>query len=316
MPINIVVLAATRANGSEMIELSQKAAVVVEPPAGAELLDTAAFSFGNASYIAALWNGQNAMSVLSVSSRGDNVALVPAANLQLSGKADLLESFVLGNIPYLAAYRRDKGIFDFYPVQPDLTCPFSYRFFRNHAPGVTAGFTTVKLFTVQGGVAYMGYNKQTGDVAVYTLSVIATSPPGIAPLLSLCVWDHQWAPGWTRFAFFQWGGGNFFLKTNTDKPNVNVDHLSDNPANGTVEVGSKLKLTDDQVLSIVEPFTLGSEDPYFITYRPDGHITLNRFRGDGQSWTVAGEFDAPAGAVKILPIRTSTQQLFVLCIPE
>jgi hypothetical protein len=63
---------------------------------------------------------------------------------------------------------------------------------------------------------------------------------------------HAAAPGWTRFAFFQYGGANFFLKTNTAKSNVNIDHFNDVLSMGTVEIGSKLDLPDAQTLNNVE----------------------------------------------------------------
>jgi hypothetical protein len=316
MSMKIVVLAATLTDSLNQVEVSQRSLSSIETPVGAVLLDAASLVIGADSYLVTYFKGEAVAPLVKISDNGNQATLTAEANLQIGDKFDLIESFVLGNNPYLLAYRRDKGIFNFFPVESNLTCPTTYRFFRNHDPGITAGFTTVKLFTAQSGMAYLGYNQQTGNTAIYTLSVTSTSPTGVAPLLSLCVWSHQWAPGWTRFAFFQWGGGNFFLKTNTAKPNVNIDHVLDNLADGMVEVGNLLDLTDAQQLSIVEPFTMVQGDPYFLTYRPDGHITLNRFHGDGKSWTTVGEFDAPPGVTQIVPIQLSNAQLFVLCITD
>ena len=72
------------------------------------------------------------------------------------------------------------------------------------------------------------------------------------------------AKGWTRFAWFTWGGQNFFLKTNTWKPNVNIDHMSSVLSQGSSEVGSHLDLKDAQKLDIVHPFIVGEGDPPFL----------------------------------------------------
>jgi hypothetical protein len=141
-------------------------------------------------------------------------------------------------------------------------------------------------------------------VATYLLSVTAASAAGVPPLLLTPVWSHQWAKGWTRFAFFQFGGENFFLKTNTWKPNVNIDHVLDNLAGGTVEVATQLNdaLKDAQDLDIVQPITLAEGDPYFVTYKNDGPMTLNRFHADCLGWTTVASWSSKPGATQVVPL--------------
>lgn len=234
-----------------------------------------------------------------------------AATVTVGAGWDIVEGFVFANTGHLMTYRADKGQFCFFPLNDQLGCTQKYLFYRNHAPGTSQGFTMVKPFVLGGGIVFMGYNFDTGAVAMYTLTATATSPAGIAPLFGLCVWDHAWAKGWTRFAFFALGGAMFFLKTNTAVPNVNIDHILDNPATGTIEVATKMNLTDAQQLSVVEPFYLNDGDPHFIAYRPDGPTVLYRIHSDCQGWSQMGTSSAIPNATKIVPARVSGQQLFL-----
>ena len=73
---------------------------------------------------------------------------------------------------------------------------------------------------------------------------------------------------------------------------------------GTNEVGSHLKLKDDQELNIVHPFTVGPGDPYFLTYlAKTGESTFNRVHGDCLGWTTCATLKAVEGATQIVPYR-------------
>lgn len=229
---------------------------------------------------------------------------------------DIIIPFTNGNEPYVACYTAKKGVFKLFSINNNLaTSPQSYEFFRNHEPSLTQGFATVKTFTLFGNVIFLGYNFDNGYVATYSLSVTATSPPGMPPLLLTPTWAHKWAPGWTRFAFFQFGGENFFLKTNTDKPNVNIDHILDYLPNGTTEVATNMNdaLKDAQSLNNVEPITLGSgNDPYFVTYmKKGGQMTLNRFHSDCMGWTTVATLTTKTGATQVVPL-TAGKDSFLL----
>ncbi len=120
-------------------------------------------------------------------------------------------------------------------------------------------------------------------------------------LLANPVWDHRWATGWTRFAFFSLGGEVFFLKTNTKYPKVNIDHVLDNPTDGTAEVATEMDLTDAQDLTVVQPLALDNGHPYFVAYRPDGLSVLYRIHSDCRGWTSVGTTTTPANASAIVP---------------
>ncbi len=240
---------------------------------------------------------------------------VPAkSKLELGGPWDIIEPFVIGNTPHLLAYASKSGKLSFFPLGDGLTSQPPYNYARNHAPGVTAGFDVVQPIVILGMVYYLCYSFSTGTVAIYSLSVTASSPEGTPPLVSNYVWLHQWARDWTRFAFFQLGGENFFFKINVGpKPNVNIDHVLDDPTQGTTEVGSNLTLDNSGKIDAARAFYLGAGDPYLLTYMKDGSTTFNRFRGDCQGWTTEASLDTVEGAAQVVPLQLGDGCLVLFC---
>jgi hypothetical protein len=226
------------------------------------------------------------------------------SRIDLSGGPwDKLTTFILGNDPYLLTYRAKDGMFNFYRVAPDLSAspPYSFYFARNTP---TAGFTEIAPISSLGAQYVLGYNFDDGTVAAFSVSVTTTSASGVPPLVALNVWYHHWAKGWTRFAFFQLGGANFFFKINTAKLNVNIDHLNDNPAAGTVEVGSFLQSQLPDALSITNsailPWSHG--DPYLVTYiSASGVTSVYRIHGDCLGWTETAKATTVANASIVVP---------------
>jgi hypothetical protein len=243
--------------------------------------------------------------------------LTPATgDVQLGGPWDALAPFALGGVSYLLGYTATNGELACIPLDAQLRAGTPYTYSRRRAPGVTLGFDTVAPIVVNGLVHVLGYGAKTGDVAIYSLGATAAaaagSPPGTPALLAAPVWDHRWAPDWTRFAFFTLGGETFFLKTNTGRLNVNIDHVIDDPARGTVEVGTYLQLDRALEIDIVRAFCLAGGDPYFLTYTSDGATVFYRFHGDCQGWTEQASLQTVAGATQIVAcgVGESTYVLF------
>jgi hypothetical protein len=160
--------------------------------------------------------------------------------------------------------------------------------FVNRRDWPTQNFTEVTPFVSLGLVYVLCYDGVKGTVAVYSLDVISSSAGGVPPLNMLNVWYHHWAKGWHVFSFFQLGKSNFFFKINTAKLNVNIDHLQDNPAMGSVEIGSWLQdqmpNALDVTLASIIPWENG--EPYLSTY--DGKtndLNIYRIHADCQGWT-------------------------------
>jgi hypothetical protein len=236
-----------------------------------------------------------------------------AAKPKVGAKTDIIEPFVVGNAPHIAAYTAKNGVLELYALKHDFSLSKPYEFFRNHEPGLSQDFTTLKSFNSFGQIVFLGYKGANGYVAMYTLAVTAASPADVPPLLLTAVWSHQWAKGWTRFAFFQLGGENFFLKTNTWKPNVNIDHVMDGLTTGTAEVGTNLVLDNAQQLDIVQAFTLGNGDPYFVTYMAKGgQLAFYRFHGDCLGWTAVAKTTTKTGASQVVPLTTANNQVYLV----
>jgi hypothetical protein len=228
---------------------------------------------------------------------------------------DIINLFTLGNVPYVCAYTAKNGIFEISSVAKDLSLSPPYRFYRNHELAISQDFTTLKPFIQFGQIVFLGYRGDNGYVAMYSLSVVVSSPaPGVPPLLMLPVWSHPWAPGWTRFAFFQLGGETFFFKTNTKVLNVNIDHVLDSLSAGTTEVGTLLQdqLPDALKITNVEPIILSEAAPHFVTYiAPTGAATVNRIHADCLGWTQALAFEAPAKAGVVTPVKLGGQAYLI-----
>lgn len=224
---------------------------------------------------------------------------------------DGLEPFLLGNQPYLMCYSAKDGAFQFYGISENLSLSKPYYYSREREPGATQGFSMVKAFDSLGQLGIMGYNTEDGHVAIFRVSVRTTSPPGVPPLSLTPVWSHQWSRGWTRFAFFQFGGENFFLKTNVLKPNVNIDHILDD-LSGSVPVGSHLDLRSAQQLDIVRSLNLPDGGPHFLTYEKTGETTLNRIRSDCLGWTTVASFRSKETASHLVPLAAGGRAMIVI----
>jgi hypothetical protein len=226
------------------------------------------------------------------------------ANLS-GGPWDTLSVFVLGNLQYLLTYRADTGGFGFFAVAADLTVSPPYIFTSSHTtPSI--GFTTVVPYTSLGGQYVLGYDFNTGRVENFSVAVVPSSTGGAPPLLALNIWYHLWAKGWTQFSFFQLGGANFFFKINTAKLNVNIDHMQDNPAMGSIEVGSWLQAQLPDALSItaaaIIPWAYG--EPYLLTYiAPSGKTAVYQIRSDCLGWTLQTSSITVTGASLAVPYR-------------
>ena len=237
------------------------------------------------------------------------------AKAKIDAKTDILDACLIGNAPHIVAYTAKNGVMLVYALKDDFSLSQPYKFFRNHEPSVTHGFTTLKSFTSFGQVVFLGYNGENGYVAMYTVGVTGTSPTDVPPLLFTPAWAHVWAKGWTRFAFFQLGGENFFLKTNTWKLNVNIDHVMDVLSAGTAEVGTELadKLDNAKDLDICQSFTLVNGEPYFVSYlAKTGALTFYRFHADCLGWTAVAKTTTKKNGSQVVPITTATNEVYLV----
>jgi hypothetical protein len=233
-----------------------------------------------------------------------------ASKFDLAGACDILQPFVIGGQQHVIAYRAQKGELSFHRVGADLTLSKPFKYHRLRSPGLTTGWTMMQPLTYLGMVYYVTYDRKTGAVEMFNVNVTADSEGGAAPLSTLNVWSWMWAHGWTHFAFFQFGGENFFFKINVDTPNVNIDHLSLDPNSRSNEVctqkGDEWPDNQDPTLK-VRPLTLSHGTPYLISYLPSGKTTFFRVNADCQGWTKEAEQKTIADASDIVTYRIGDQ---------
>ena len=211
-------------------------------------------------------------------------------------------------------YRGDNGTFGFFHVNTDLSVskPLSFALPRNTP---THGFTTVAPYTSLGLQYIAGYSYDTGIVANFSLTVTSVSADGVPPLQPLNVWYHQWAKGWSHFAFFQMGGANFFFKINREKLNVNIDHMQDNPAMGSVEVGSYLqgKLPDALKIDSTAAIPWADGEPYLLTYiASTGATVVYRIHADCEGWSSMNSSTTVTGATQTVAYRIGSTSFVLL----
>lgn len=252
------------------------------------------------------WNG--APHLLGVDAKGagavyrlsDKAPAKVASKIDFGGPSDIVTSLVIGNRLHVVAYQSDKGLLRFYAIGDDLSLSPPYEYYRMRPPGITNGWTVLQPLTYLNHVYYATYNFNSGAVDLFSLSVTASSTGGVPALDTENVWSWTWAKGWTRFAFFTFGGENFFLKTNTMKPNVNIDHLNTDPNSRSNEVGTQMDLEDAQQLDIARAFYQAGGTPYFLTYMKSGKTTFNRVHGDCLGWTTEARLTAVTNATQIV----------------
>lgn len=221
------------------------------------------------------------------------------------GPWDTVGTFVLGNVQYLLTYRADTGGFGFFAIADDLSVSPPYIFAPSHTTP-SNGFTTVVPYTSLGCQYVLGYDFDTGRVENFSVAVVPSSAGGTPPLLALNIWYHLWAKGWTHFSFFRLGGSNFFFKINTVKLNVNIDHMQDNPAMGSIEVGSELQnqLPDALVIDDAAIIPWANGEPYLLTYiASSGMTAVYQIHSDCLGWTLQTSSPTVTGASLAIPYQ-------------
>jgi hypothetical protein len=227
------------------------------------------------------------------------------SNFDLGGPCDILKPFLIGGVQHVVAYRAASGKLSFHRVNADMTLSKPYVYYRLRSPGLTTGWTMMETITYLNMAYYVSYDTKTGAVELFNINVTATGAGDIPPLQSLNVWSWEWAHDWTRFAFFQLGGENFFFKINIGpSPNVNIDHLCLDPNLRSNEVCTKMSKqmpnNQDPTL-IVRPLILNQGTPYLVNYLPGTGATIfYRVHSDCQGWSSEASLNTVTGASDIV----------------
>jgi hypothetical protein len=225
---------------------------------------------------------------------------------------DILRAFTLGNKQYLMSYEAKHGNLGFYEIKDDYTLSKPY-VFMNQRSWPTQNFSEVTPFVCVGLLYVLCYDGVKGTVAIFSLDVIAGSQDGIPPLNMLNSWYHQWAKGWDNFSFFQLGQSNFFFKINKAKLNVNIDHVLDIPAQGSVEIGSYLQaqMPDALDVKLATIIAWSNGEPYLATCTAAGSLNIYHIHADCQGWTKLNNSTIDAGTSMLSYLINGTSYLLV-----
>ncbi|MFM0336856.1 hypothetical protein [Paraburkholderia fungorum] len=230
------------------------------------------------------------------------------AAVDLATPVDLLRAFVLGGVTYLLGYGAVKGVLRFVALKDDLTLSRPTDYSRTRPPAVTPGWTEAYPVTYLSKQYLVSYDSVNGGVNLFSL-VIVGSNADPAPIEVDNVWAWSWAKGWTRFAFFTLGGENFFLKTNTARLNVNIDHLNLDPNTRSSEVltFAQNALPNAASLEIVRPFTLTGGAPGFLVYQSGQPIQFYNIWPNCQGWDNEAQLPATTGLTQIVIYAINNQ---------
>ena len=223
-------------------------------------------------------------------------SLSPAGATTLDDPLDSISGMTVGGVAYLFGYHAASGYFRFFALDANLEAQLVFQYHKTYGD-VTTGFTTVHPYAYKDLMLVLAYNQQTGDAGIYQVQVPATSP------LSLTrSWKAPWAKGWHHFGFFSMGGENFFIKSNQDQHDtVYIDHLVDDPSQGSHPVGRNIGKMNPASLATLELDGI----PYFATLDASGGLAINRFHVDLQGWSPAASTTLPAGATQLVRLATA-----------
>ena len=232
------------------------------------------------STVAAYASGSGQLDLYAVPAPGQGFG-APVGSQALETGYDILIPFTIGTQELALAYTSSSGIFQFFGVTGSGFQPLNT--FSSTSPSTVSLTTVLPFFDWQGstkGGSYMiGYDTNTGQVAFYQLTAQDDGTVAVN-----VVWQptQLWDTGWMRFGYFQFGPESFFIKTNPSHGHVYIDHIMDDPSQGSHPAVTGLPLPLDLTATVT--FTLQG-DPCFATYfASSGAVTLNRFRGDLNGW--------------------------------
>ncbi len=223
------------------------------------------------------------------------------------GRFDRVRAFLLADRTYLITYTAESGDLNFFSLDSAGKVSKPYRYYRKRQPGLTSGWSTFETLNYLNLPYFLAYSDDTGDVELFGISATSASVADTPPLICNNVWSWTWAKGWGNFAFFQLGGENFFFKINRPYPNINIDHLSIDPASRSNEVGTHLQLADWQKVNIVHTLSLDQGAPFLLAYQASGKLAFHRIFADCQGWCDQAPIPVAANVSQIVTYRLDSQ---------
>ena len=287
----------TQSPSGDLTLTKESSADVGELPAASNV--SCYFEYQNASY-SAFYNAENNSIDIYENTATKGSYFVAKNNTKVTDAIDCLEAFTLGGNVYFSAYSTDSGNIEFYALQTDFSLTPAYA-----GGGINSGYTVVKPLQYRGAVFFLAYNSAKGAVSKYQITEIKST-------ISISqTWSDRWAEQWMRFAFFQFGGENFFIKTNMHYKKVNIDHLMDDLNEGSHPVLDEIAPSYMKEAIDVKTFSDKYGNAFFAVAQSDGDISVNQVHPNCLGWTEQCSTSLTA-ASSMLPYQVADAQYLLV----
>ncbi len=221
------------------------------------------------------------------------IPLQPIDSIAIAEPLDYLDVFYLSEIPYIATYAKVGNQLNIYRLNSD-----SLTFVQSHYVG--PGFSLMKVLQYRDCSSVLLYNGNTGECVKYQITV-----PPYAGLCLTKTWSDFWERTWGHFAFFSFGGENFFLNINQQYEKTMLSHCSGDSRQGTFPVMTQKAGNTLLNSAIIQGFQGTEGQAYFVNYQYNGGLTLYSIYPDCKGWWTLNSTTVASGAAVLHPFRTS-----------
>ncbi|MAD46617.1 MAG: hypothetical protein CMI02_19055 [Oceanospirillaceae bacterium] len=215
-----------------------------------------------------------------------------ASRFELPQAVTLFKPFSLFGQIFFAGYQPGEAYLNLYQLNDALSAVSKVR-----SQYVGSGYTMVQPLSYRYDNFIVLYNQASGDVAKYQMQIPAYHGVGMQQ-----TWSDIWAKTWNRFAFFSFGGENFFIKTNLSHEKVNIDHFMDGLDQGSHPVLSEQADNDMLNAQTVVTFQDAKGEAFFAVCSDAGKVIVNRIFPNCEGWDTLCSSDSGAGIRSAVPV--------------
>jgi len=215
---------------------------------------------------------------------------------------DFLEAFTIAGNIYFIGYATESAYIHFYALQADFTVNLVYSGY------IGSGYTMIKPLSYRNSIFFLAYNHTNGAVSKYQIMSTSTHPVYINE-----TWSDTWAQQWHRFAFFQFGGENFFIKANTSHKKVNIDHLMDDLVEGSHPVLNESAPTYMLDAITAVSFQDQQGNAFIVVAQSSGELSINEIYPSCMGWKEQFSSSNELSSVKaVLPVSIDNDQYLLI----
>ena len=223
------------------------------------------------------------------------------ASSKLDETIDFLEAFTIAGNIYFIGYATDSAYIHFYALQADFSLNLVYSGY------IGSGYTMIKPLSYRNSIFFLAYNHTNGAVSKYQIMSTSTHPVYINE-----TWSDTWAQQWHRFAFFQFGGENFFIKANTSHKKVNIDHLMDDLVEGSHPVLNESAPT--YMLDAITAVSFQDQhgNAFIVVAQKSGELSINEIFPSCMGWKEQFSSNELTSINAVLPLNIDNDQYLLI----